>query len=116
MQENLSLSQLTKKLFETNVKLDKKDHKSQLLVNKIKLKYDPRNQFNTWKTSQEGKQWKKQKYQQQQNCCSICKKKIELKGSHIDHIKPISKYPNLSLTLSNLQIACWQCNTSKSNR
>jgi 5-methylcytosine-specific restriction endonuclease McrA len=32
---------------------------------------------------------------------------------HVDHIKPRSKYPELSLDLNNLQILCMQCNKGK---
>ncbi len=34
---------------------------------------------------------------------------------HVDHIKPRSKYPELELALSNLQILCADCNLGKSN-
>jgi hypothetical protein len=33
---------------------------------------------------------------------------------HVDHIKPRSKFPELSLTLSNLQVLCKRCNLGKS--
>lgn len=32
---------------------------------------------------------------------------------HVDHIKPRSKFPELALTLSNLQILCEDCNIGK---
>lgn len=35
---------------------------------------------------------------------------------HVDHVKPRSKFPGLSLELSNLQILCEDCNLGKSNR
>lgn len=35
---------------------------------------------------------------------------------HVDHIKPISKYPELKLTFDNLQILCEDCNLGKSNK
>lgn len=35
---------------------------------------------------------------------------------HIDHIKPRSKYPELSLEFSNLQLLCENCNLGKSNK
>jgi 5-methylcytosine-specific restriction endonuclease McrA len=34
---------------------------------------------------------------------------------HVDHIKPRSLYPFLSLTFSNLQVLCRDCNMKKSN-
>lgn len=34
---------------------------------------------------------------------------------HVDHIKPRSKYPELALSLDNLQILCRTCNRGKSN-
>ena len=32
---------------------------------------------------------------------------------HVDHIKPISKYPDLAFSLDNLQILCALCNSGK---
>lgn len=37
------------------------------------------------------------------------------KPLHVDHIKPRSRFPNLSLVITNLQILCEDCNTNKSN-
>lgn len=34
---------------------------------------------------------------------------------HVDHIQPISIYPELALTESNLQVLCRPCNMGKSN-
>lgn len=35
---------------------------------------------------------------------------------HVDHIKPASKFPELRLELSNLQVLCACCNIGKSNK
>lgn len=35
---------------------------------------------------------------------------------HVDHIKPRSKYPELSLDFDNLQLLCEDCNLGKSNK
>ena len=35
---------------------------------------------------------------------------------HVDHIKPRSLYPHLSLVLTNLQVLCDDCNLGKSNK
>lgn len=34
---------------------------------------------------------------------------------HVDHIKPRSKFPDLALELSNLQVLCDLCNVAKTN-
>lgn len=34
----------------------------------------------------------------------------------IDHIKPVSKHPELFLDENNMQVLCWPCNQQKSNK
>lgn len=50
--------------------------------------------------------------------CMMCGRSPKKHGIviHVDHIKPISKYPHLKLHLDNLQILCDECNLGKSNR
>lgn len=45
--------------------------------------------------------------------CMVCF--TESGEMHVDHIKPISKYPELALISTNLQIMCKNCNLGKSN-
>lgn len=47
--------------------------------------------------------------------CQCCGAKPPAVILHVDHIKPRSKYPELELDLSNLQILCEDCNLGKSN-
>jgi len=42
--------------------------------------------------------------------CNICKKR---KSIHTDHIKPVSKFPELALKLSNGQGLCEICHKAK---
>jgi hypothetical protein len=51
-------------------------------------------------------------------CCCLCGRSNREHGVilHVDHIKPRSKFPELALTLSNLQVMCEDCNLGKSNR
>lgn len=51
-------------------------------------------------------------------CCNLCGRSNRQHGVilHVDHIKPKSRFPELALTLSNLQILCEDCNLGKSNR
>lgn len=34
---------------------------------------------------------------------------------HVDHVRPRSRWPDLALTLSNLQVLCADCNLGKGN-
>ena len=47
-------------------------------------------------------------------CCGRTPKEDGV-SIHVDHIKPKSKYPDLRLVESNLQILCKDCNFGKSN-
>lgn len=51
-------------------------------------------------------------------CCSLCGRSNRLHSVvlHVDHIKPRSKYPHLSLDIANLQILCEDCNLGKGAR
>jgi 5-methylcytosine-specific restriction endonuclease McrA len=80
---------------------------------KIKEKYKPRNRFNRWRDSTEGKIWKQQQYLTQKGTCAICQTTIDLKGSHIDHKLPIVSHPQLALESKNLHITCAACNCAK---
>jgi HNH endonuclease len=50
-------------------------------------------------------------------CCGADRNDIDMTGNPVrivvDHIKPISKYWDLRLSLSNLQIMCDECNMGK---
>lgn len=36
-------------------------------------------------------------------------------ATHVDHIKPRSKFPHLALDINNMQLLCPECNRAKSN-
>jgi len=50
--------------------------------------------------------------------CMMCGRSPKDHGVviHVDHIKPRSKYPELSLEFTNLQLLCEDCNLGKSNK
>lgn len=63
--------------------------------------------------------WVKVRYEalrRSNKCCALCGSGAS-KGSplHVDHIKPRSRYPELALSLENLQVLCGPCNMGKSN-
>lgn len=54
---------------------------------------------------------------EQGRVCQSCRSTIALDGDvTVDHIKPRSLYPDLSLTKSNLQVLCRSCNSKKGAR
>lgn len=114
--KDIPLQVLTKRLFKLNLSLNQSLTESKKIAERIKLKYDPRHEFECWRNSKEGEIWKQQQYKIQNGCCAICRQPTPFKGSHIDHIKPISLYPDLNIDPKNLQITCPPCNISKSNK
>ena len=50
--------------------------------------------------------------------CMMCGRSTKVNGIviHVDHIKPRSKYPELSLDFNNLQLLCEDDNMGKSNK
>jgi len=48
--------------------------------------------------------------------CLLCGRKPPSIVLHVDHIKPRSKYPELELEITNLQVLCEECNLGKSNK
>ncbi len=50
--------------------------------------------------------------------CMMCGRSPKANGIviHVDHIKPRSKFPQLSLEFSNLQLLCHECNLGKGNK
>lgn len=113
----ITLENLSEKLFNFQLQTNKYLKKTQIKINQIKEKYEPRNQFNAWRNSQEGKQWKKEQYKKQNKCCPICQKPIlSLKGSHIDHINPLATHPHLALSTENMRITHAACNILRGNK
>ena len=108
--------ELVRELFKTTKRVDAALVELKNRATTIKAKYKPRTEFNRWRDSQEGKLWKQQKYKAQNGCCAICRQPIELKGSHIDHIEPLSQHSHLALEPKNLRLTCPECNTFKGGK
>lgn len=46
-------------------------------------------------------------------CCGITRDHGAI--IHVDHIKPVSRFPELAMVFDNLQVLCEDCNLGKSN-
>ncbi|MGF1602027.1 MAG: HNH endonuclease [Thermosynechococcaceae cyanobacterium] len=85
---------------------------------RIRHKNSPRNIYSRWRSSQEGKQWKEKEYQRINGKCPGHSCGHIFPGIDyftIDHIRPISKYPDLAIDTKNLQLLCDRCNRKKSD-
>lgn len=66
------------------------------------------------------REWREVRYQALKlhggscQCCGITAR--DGAKLHVDHIKPRSKFPELELEVSNLQVLCEDCNLGKSNK
>jgi len=95
--------------------LHKAEKELNQILKELEKSLDPRTLFKQWRDSKDGKAWKLKTLKQQNHRCSQpnCQKKIYFKGSHIDHIQPISKRPDLATDPTNLRLLCPTCNTRK---
>ncbi len=64
-------------------------------------------------------EWRRVRYQALLKASGMCQccgaRPMKGKALHVDHIKPRSKFPELQLSVSNLQVLCEDCNLGKSN-
>lgn len=71
------------------------------------------------RTFYERDEWRRLRYQVLRKCgfkCLSCgRSRTGGAELHVDHIKPISIYPELALLEANLQVLCKECNLGKSN-
>jgi hypothetical protein len=86
------------------------------IIKEGKVKTDPNLLGIGTKKFYETREWQTLRYNtlKKYGCeCMVChRKNIEM---HVDHIKPISKFPTLALEMSNLQVLCRDCNLGKGN-
>jgi 5-methylcytosine-specific restriction endonuclease McrA len=97
-------------------KLDQQTKEFDKEAQEIRQYYSPRNRFERWKATEDGKEWKEKQHKRQGGYCVVCKIGIEIKGSHIDHIQPISKFPELAIDVKNLRLLCPDCNIRKGSK
>lgn len=69
---------------------------------------------NAFYSSSEWRLVREQVIQEQGRVCQECRRRItEDSDVTVDHIKPRSKFPQLALEKSNLQVSCRRCNSAK---
>jgi 5-methylcytosine-specific restriction endonuclease McrA len=109
-------SELARSLMLLKNRLDQQIKDFEKDAQEIRQYYAPRARFERWKATEDGKVWKEKQYKRQQGRCGSCAIVIAVKGSHIDHIQPISKFPELAIDVKNLRLLCPDCNIKKGNK
>jgi 5-methylcytosine-specific restriction endonuclease McrA len=113
------LPQVIASLLNSTQKTDFQANALKVKFEAIKAKYDPvklaRQEFNNWRSSNEGKQWKSRQYKAVDGFCLGCGYYFPIDNFEIDHIQPVTAAPHLAITLKNLQLLCSACNKKKSN-
>ena len=73
---------------------------------------------NSFYTSKEWRALRVRVLEKYKCSCMMCVQSPKVHGIviHVDHIKPRSKRPDLSLDFNNLQLLCEACNMGKSNK
>jgi 5-methylcytosine-specific restriction endonuclease McrA len=64
----------------------------------------------------QSREWRQLRYIALKNAggkCQLCGAPGDEVRLHVDHIKPIARYPLLKLSLDNLQVICEDCNIGK---
>lgn len=83
---------------------------------KLRLSSSKRTSSNSIKLFMKSDDWKLLRFSVLRKygykCMACHKKNTEL---HVDHIKPVSIYPELARDINNLQVLCKDCNIGKSN-
>ena len=107
--------------------IEKTDKSLQSLKNDQKIiesKYEPvtdaRRNFKNWRDSDEGKKTKIELYENQRHICANpdcgLKNELPIEYFEIDHKLPITKFPELALDKSNMQLLCTPCNRKKNSK
>jgi 5-methylcytosine-specific restriction endonuclease McrA len=105
---------LAKRLIDNVMPSNLKQHRKEAA--RIENYYHPRNVFARWRDSDEGKAWKQKRFAAIAGKCPFPKcshTSTDISSFVIDHIKPLSKHPELAVTLSNLRLLCHSCNLRK---
>lgn len=111
-----SFEHLVRELLKATKRVDSSLQQLQHRADRIRQKYEPRKEFERWKQTIGGRKWKRQQYEKQKGRCMTCQQSVSLQGSHIDHIKPLSRYPSLAIAPENLRILCADCNLRKGEK
>ncbi|GAX37663.1 HNH endonuclease [Nodularia sp. NIES-3585] len=73
---------------------------------------DPRQQFNNWLRSLEGKAWKREEFQKCNGICAYCGELMRERDAVVHHVEAITKLGSLANRVENYRILHPNCNNS----
>lgn len=81
-------------------------------LKKGKTATDPRQQFNNWLRSKEGKTWRKAEFQYRNGICAYCNTPMREADAVVHHVEPITKLGCNANRVENYRLLHPNCNSS----
>jgi 5-methylcytosine-specific restriction endonuclease McrA len=81
-------------------------------LKKGKSSIDPRQQFNNWLRSQEGKRWKREEFQSRKGICAYCGEPMREADTVVHHVEAIQKLGNSANEVENYRLLHPSCNNA----
>ena len=83
-----------------------------IALKKGKNAIDPRQQFNNWLRSSEGKAWKRDEFQRCNEICAYCNTPMREADVVVHHVEPITKLGSHANRIENYRLLHPNCNSS----
>lgn len=80
------------------------------LLNKAKATIDPRQEFNKWLRSSEGKIWKQKQYKYQGGKCAYCKEDLRFADAVVHHVNSLQEFGHDANKPENFKLLHQSCN------
>lgn len=84
--------------------------KTEQLLTQAKKVIDPRQEFNKWLQSSEGKRWKQKQYDYQSRKCAYCQEELRFSDAVVHHVIPLKQLGSQANKPENFKLLHQSCN------
>jgi hypothetical protein len=105
-----NLNQLYSELFVLLKQEENLRRETEKKLAKAKAFFDPRQEFNKWLQTNEGKNWKQKQFQYQNGKCSACKETLRFTDAVVHHILPLKDFGSAANKPDNFKLLHLGCN------
>ncbi|CDM98164.1 conserved protein of unknown function [Limnospira indica PCC 8005] len=104
------LNQLYSEMLVLLQKEEKMRQETEKLLAKAKKMIDPRNEFNKWLKSSEGKDWKKKQFEYQNGKCASCGETLRFADAEVHHVLSLKEGGKTANKPENFKLLHPNCN------